>query len=70
MTAFISGKRRRWEAFYKIAVLHLNEKQMKNVCEGVQFLIKLQASGLKIFKIKLRQRYFSKILTVQSPYGY
>ena len=49
MTASVSGKHRRWEDFYKIAVLHLHLKQLKNVSEGVQFLVKLQASGLKLY---------------------
>ena len=32
--------------FFKIAVLQLHQKELKNSYEGAQFLIKLQAVGL------------------------
>ena len=46
MTASICGRSRRWENFFKTAVLHLLYKQLKNICERVQFLVKLKATGL------------------------
>ena len=39
MAASVSGKSSCWEVFYTIAVLHLQQKQLGNICEGVQLFV-------------------------------
>ena len=56
-------RRSRSEVFFKIAIPSKLAKSLKNICEGLRFLVKLQAVGLQLYtKNELRHRYFLRIL--------
>ena len=56
-------RRSRPEVFIKIAVPSKLAKSLKNICEGVCFLIKFQAVALQRYtKNELLDWYFSRIL--------
>ena len=51
------------EIFFKIAVPSKLAKSLKNICERVCYLVKLEARGLQLYtKNELLHRYFSRIL--------